>query len=183
MRLLMLLPLAALAACGGEAETNKSAARAANIDAGQWQTDFEVETYTKRDEGPPKIDTPVGTRSSSAACVTAQNATRPPPSLFIGEPFQCEYSDFLMRNGRINTTMQCRHPRIGEPVSVAVVGDFTADGFDARVQYLTRDAGPGDVLVVTHATGRRTGGACTAPASGDGNSSAGGNSSAPGNGQ
>lgn len=173
MRLLMLLPIAALAACGGEAETNKSAERAANIDAGQWQTEFEVTTYTRRDEGTPKIDTPVGTRSSSATCVSAADATRPPTTLFAGEPFDCEYQDFLMRNGRINLTMQCRHPRLSERVGVAVVGSFTATEFDAKVQYSTREPGPGDIVVVTQANGRRTGEACTAPAAGEGNASAG----------
>jgi hypothetical protein len=172
MRPLILLPLVALAACGGEAEKNKSEARAASVDAGQWQTDFEVTTFTRRDEGAPKIDSPVGTRSTAATCVAAGNATRPPTTLFVGAPFECEYQDFYMRSGRINLSMQCRHPQLGERVGVTAVGDFTATGYQATVQYTTREAGPGDVVVVTRATGRRTGGACTAPAEPAGNQAA-----------
>ena len=162
MRLLIMVPFAAVAACGGEAE-KKVETRAAHIDSGQWETGFEVTTFTTRDAGPPKINSPVGTRSSGVTCVTAENATRPPPTIFVGAPFECEYQDFYMRNGRINLLMQCRHPDFGERVGVTAVGDFTATGYQATVQYTTREAGPGDVVVVTRATGRRTGAACTAP--------------------
>lgn len=171
MRLLILVPLAALAACGGEAE-KKAETRAAHIDAGQWQTDFEITTLTARDEGPAKITTPVGTRTSGATCVTAENATRPPPTLLVGAPFECEYQDFYMRNGRINLSMQCRHPDFRERVGVTAVGDFTATGYQATVQYTTREAGPGDVVVVTRATGRRTGAACAPAAEPAGNEAA-----------
>ena len=69
MRVLALIPLMFVAACGGAAPENKAGPTAAAPAPGQWELTAEVTRFTKADQGAPLINTPVGTRTTENVCV------------------------------------------------------------------------------------------------------------------
>lgn len=159
MRLLLLAPLAAIAACGGETqEKAKAPERAQTMQAGQWQSSVEVTNLRKLDQGEPRLNLPAGTRLSGGACVGSADGARPTPELFAGSDFEsCRHGEnFYMRNGRMISSMSCRRPGVGEVV-VTVNVDFTATGFDGTVEYTTHLPTDGDVHIGARLSGRRTG--------------------------
>ncbi|MFN3945662.1 MAG: DUF3617 domain-containing protein [Allosphingosinicella sp.] len=156
---LALLPLLAVSACSENPQTSKAeaATRAASIDGGMWETIAEVKDLKSTDSGTPKIDTPAGTRLTSSLCVGEGDAARPSPALFVGADYDCTYSNFYMRSGRINAQMMCTRKGLQGDIGVTVDGTFTADAFEGTidtVSYLTTD---GDVQIKSQMTGRRTG--------------------------
>jgi hypothetical protein len=165
MRLLILIPLAALAACGEEPKA-KAPERPQAFQAGQWTNNMRVTTFRQLDQGRPRIDMPAGTQVSGATCIGSGDTRRPAPELFVGEGWQdCGWSEMRMRNGRLTAIGTCRRPGLPEPVNITAVGEFTATSFEGTVEYNTRLASDGDVRVVLESRGQRTG-ECTAPAEG-----------------
>ena len=130
MRFLMLVPLAALAACGGEtAPTAKAPERAQTFQAGQWESNLEVTNFRRTDEGSPRLNMPNGTRATGSACVAAADTGRPPLALFVGSDFTgCRWADnFYMRNGRFNVSLQCTRDGLNGKVTGTVDGPYGAD--------------------------------------------------------
>ena len=163
MRLFAIVPLAALAACGGGGEPKQEAPAAAEaVEAGQWQSTVEVTNFRQADAGRPRLNLPVGTRLEGGACVTPADASRPPPQLFVGEGFEnCRWGDnFYLSAGRLVSSMTCQRDGVGQ-VEVTVNVDFTADSYQGTVEMLTRLVSDGDVVIAARGQGRRTG-ACTA---------------------
>lgn len=164
MRFMALIPLALVAACGGGgAEENKAAPRAASLAAGQWELASEVTTFRTVDQGAPKIDTPVGTRATQSVCVAGG---RPPSALFAGEGYRCNFDNYYARNGRLNVTLQCAREGLSGSIAMSIDGNFE-DGtleFDRDIRTIL--ASDGDVEIVEHVTGRRTG-ECTPEPEGD----------------
>ena len=159
MRHLLLVTVAALAACGGGAEQKEKAPEAAQaMQAGQWQSTLEVTNFRRADPGEPRLDMPVGTRASGSACVGADQGANPPPELFAGSDFeQCRWGDsFYMRRGRLVSGMTCRRDGVGE-VEVTVNVDFTATRFEGTAEMLTRLPSDGDVVLAARISGSRTG--------------------------
>lgn len=157
--------LAALAACGGEEQKAKApkAAAAKALDAGQWQSRLEVTAFRKADEGRPRINMPVGTKADAGTCITAENATRPPPVLFLGPEYEdCAWgSDFYMRGGRIMGSMICQRDGVGE-VPAMINVNYTATSFEGEIDIVTRLPTDGDVVIHGTLQGSRTAAACTA---------------------
>jgi len=175
MRLFLLVPLAALAGCGGEGEQKaKAPERAQAMNAGQWQSTFEVTNFRQTDAGRPRLNLPVGTRDDGAACIGEGDTRRPPMELFAGSGFEnCRWGDnFYMRNGRLVSSGTCRRDGVGQ-VEVTISVDFTGTSFEGTSEMVTRLPTDGDVIAAARIEGRRTG-ACT-PGAGDG----GGNQSRP----
>jgi hypothetical protein len=167
MRLLMLVPLAALAACGGEPEQKaKAKAGPAVMPAGQWESTLEVTNFRRTDEGEPKLNMPNGTRATGAGCVPGGADARPPLELFVGPDFEnCAWSaNFYQRNGRLVSSGTCRRPGVGE-VEVTISADFTETGYSGTAEMLTRLVSDGDVQLGARIEGRRTG-QCTPEAEG-----------------
>lgn len=169
MRLLMLIPIAALAACGGDEPKAKAPERVQALQAGQWQSTLEVTNFRRADEGQPKLNMPNGTRVTGAACIRASDAARPPAELFVGSDLEdCRWADnFYMRNGRLVSSGTCRRDGVGE-VEITVSADFTADSYRGTAEFVTRLVTDGDVTVASRIEGRRTG-ECTPEAAGAGN--------------
>ena len=173
MRLAVIGMLLALGACGEEsAPKPKAPPPAAAVQPGQWESTLQVTNMRALDQGRPKLDMPVGTRVESQTCLAQADVARPSPELFVGGDFDCEYTNFYMRNGRINGQMVCRHPRVpGGDVGAVVDGSFTETGFEGIVHFSTALVSDGDVSIATRMTGRRTGD-CTPGAESEGNKAA-----------
>lgn len=169
MRLLMLVPLAALAACGGEAEQKaKAPARPAVMPAGQWESTLEVTNFRRTDQGEPKLNMPNGTRAAGAACVPGGADARPPLELFVGPEFEnCRWAEnFYQRNGRLVSSGTCRRDGVGE-VEVTISADYTEDSFEGTAEMLTRLVSDGDVQLGARIEGRRTGQCAPEPEGGN----------------
>ena len=171
MRVVILMGLLALAACG-ESESgsggNKaaSASRAAAIEPGQWELASEVTGFDRADEGAPRIDTPVGTRAVESVCVGAGG--RLPATLFAGAGYECDYGNYYVRNGRVNVTMNCLRDGLEGSVPMTVDGSFAARSLDYRRNLRTILVTDGDVEIDARVTGRRTGDCTPAAADGEG---------------
>lgn len=164
MRILVLVPLL-LAACSETAEPEAkagggagAAAKAAQIDPGQWETTVEVTRLTQMDKGRAAIDTAAGTRTVATTCIGADEVTRPDPVLFTAvEEGSCDYKNLYMRNGRLNGGLACKRPGLGGEVMTSVEGTFTADTLEGTSVVETYLYGDGDVKIAAKISGRRVG--------------------------
>jgi hypothetical protein len=166
MRTLALIPLLLVGACGGGGESaqNKAVtAPPATIAAGQWELTSEVTAFHGEDAGPPKINTPVGTRATESVCVGAE--TQAPSELFSGAGLDCQRGSYYVRNGRLNVTLNCRREGLIGSIPVTAGGTFQTDTLEYQRSLRTILSGNGDVAIDTRVTGRRTGD-CTPPATG-----------------
>jgi Protein of unknown function (DUF3617) len=167
MRIIILFGLAAaLAGCdGGTAANNQSAAPAPpeNLPTGQYELAGAVTSFTKADHGTPRINAPVGTRSTASVCVGP--GAQAPVSLFAEAGYDCTVSNYYARNGHLNIALLCRKSGLSGSIPVSIDGTFTADGLDYTRNVRTVLTTDGDVEINVHITGRHTG-ACTPAAGG-----------------
>lgn len=160
---LCVIPLVAVAACGGAGDENKAKGKAERLQPGQYEVTAEVTNFKAADKGTPKIETKQGTSTTRSVCVP-EGAT-PPAELFIDEGFSCRSGgDLRVRNGSINANLDCTGTGLSGQVGYAVSGTFTADSFEAERQLKTRLSTDGDVEIASNIRGRRTGECSAAPA-------------------
>jgi hypothetical protein len=163
MKILCLVPLIALAACGGETQ-NKAKAADAALQPGQYEVSSEVTQFRKADEGQPKINTPIGTRTTRSVCLA--DATAPSPEPFADEAFVCQTTGSpYVRSGTLNLSLRCTRPDLRGDITYSVSGSFDSQSFQADRQLTTTLSGDGDVVVASRIQGRRTGD-CTPSAAG-----------------
>ena len=154
MRALLLMPLIALAGCGGD--TGNKAKAADTLPAGQYEITAEVTSLEKVDQGTPKINTPAGTRATRSVCLA--NPTSPPPDFFADDGMTCQArGPVYVRGGSISGSLGCTRPDLRGDVGYTFNGTFDAQGFQVQRQLATRLATEGDVVVKTRLQGRRTG--------------------------
>ena len=163
MRYLCVVPVLALAACGGQSE-NKAKAGAQTLEAGQYEVTAVVTQFRKADEGTPKIEMAQGDRTTRSVCVPAGGAL--PPDLFADEGVSCQdASASYARNGVINVGLRCTRPDLQGGIGYSVNGSFDAQSFKADRQLTTSLTTDGDVVIASQVEGRRTG-ECTPGAGG-----------------
>lgn len=159
MRYLCLIPVLALAACGGQSE-NKAKAGAQTLEAGQYDVTAVVTQFRQADEGAPKITTPKDTRTSRSVCVPGGGTL--PPDLFADAGLACrDAGGSYARNGSINLSIHCTRPDLRGDITYSVNGSFDARSFRADRQLTTSLTTDGDVVIASRVEGRRTG-ECTA---------------------
>jgi hypothetical protein len=168
MRLLWLVPLAALAACGGEEPKAKEKARPQALQAGQWESTLEVHNFRQTDQGRPRLNMPNGTRANASVCVGGGAGARPPLELFVGPDFEgCSWGEnFYMRNGRLVSSGLCQRDGVGQ-VEVTISADFTETSYEGTAEFVTRLVTDGDVFIGSRIQGRRTGECTTGPEGGN----------------
>lgn len=156
MRSFAFLPLLALAACGGGGTGDNKAATAEQLSAGQYDVISTVTTYRLADDGPAKIELPVGTRTTRSICL-ADGAR--PIDVFADEGMACaEGSSYYARGGILNLTLRCTSAaHDGGGLSYTIDGSFEAESFAADREMNTAFQGNGDVVVASRVEGRRTG--------------------------
>lgn len=156
MRIMGLIPLLVIAACGGGgAEKNEAAPKASAPEPGQWELATEVTSFRQADEGAPKINAAVGSRATESICLGAGD--RLPAAFFAGDGYDCSYGTYYVRNGRVNVTMDCR--REGLDGMIAIVAEGRSESGTAEFTRNTRTAlsTDGDVEIAARVTGRRVG--------------------------
>jgi hypothetical protein len=167
MRYPVIASLCLVAACsdgGGGAEEKKAEEQAATIEAGQWETSFEVTELRSTDKATPAVKAKAGDKMTSTTCVTEANKAEPPPELFAGQGYKCSYKTSYIRNGRLNASLACRHSSVSGEMVMSVNGSYSAASFEGTVSTTTYLPGDGDFQMTRNITGRKTAGACTAEA-------------------
>ncbi|HYE26638.1 MAG TPA: DUF3617 family protein [Allosphingosinicella sp.] len=171
MRALIIVPLCFAAACsGGGGEENKAAEAApATMQAGQWEVASEVTAFRSTDKATPALKAAVGDKATASACIEAGKDDKPPPEMFAGEGYECEYKERYVRDGRINVSLDCERDALEGHVLMTVEGTYKGDSFEGTANANSFLSGDGDFAMTTRLTGRRTGPTCAAPESGKGN--------------
>ena len=165
MRSLVLLPILALAACGGEPEKEAAPAAASTMEAGQWTLASEVTSVDSLDKTEPAIKAAVGDKAEGAACLAEADVAKPQPAVFVGEDAgTCNYENFYMSRGRLNATLGCKKEGIDGDIQISLEGTYGADSFDVTARTQTYLPGPGDVAIGRQIKGTKTAAQCAAPA-------------------
>jgi hypothetical protein len=163
MRNLTILTACLLAACGGAAEEKKAETpQAAAMEAGQWETGFEVTSIRSTDKTTPALKAKAGDKDTGSACIAAGSETSPPGELFAGPGYTCETRNAYNRNGRINTQLKCTKGGISGDIMMTVQGTYTGTSFEGTVDSLTYLPGAGDFEMSRKMSGRKTAAACAA---------------------
>jgi hypothetical protein len=162
MRYLCLVPVLVLAACGGDSGNKAKSANTA-LQPGQYEVTAEVTQFRKADQGTPKVDTPVGTRTTRSVCLAGTIDTA--PDLFSDEGFVCQMnSGAYARNGILNLTTSCSKTGLEGQLGYSISGSYDAQSFQADRTMTTALSTDGDVVIASRIQGRRTGECSAAPA-------------------
>ncbi|HEX2763888.1 MAG TPA: DUF3617 family protein [Allosphingosinicella sp.] len=165
MRAWIIVPLCLAAACSdGAGEGNKTEEAAGRMQAGQWQVDSQVTAFRSTDKATPALKAAVGDKATAAACIEAGKEDKPPPEMFAGTGYECEYKDRYMDGGRINVSLQCERDALEGHVMMTVEGSYKGDGFEGAVNANSVLPGDGDFSMTSKVNGRRIGPTCAAPA-------------------
>ena len=165
MRSLILVPFClAAAACGGAEEPKKKEEAAKTMEAGQWETVFEVTSHRSTDGKTPVVKAKAGDRTTAQTCIGEAEKAKPSPALFAGEGYECQYKSSHISGGRILAELSCNRPGTKGEILMTVDGDYTATGFTGTVTTNSFLPGDGDFFMSSKMTGRKTGGTCQAEA-------------------
>ena len=159
----------ALVACGGEKkEEAASAAVPAKLAAGLYEVSAEVTQLSSTDNTTPATKLKQGETHVVKACVTADG--QPEPTLLSEEEGdKCEIKNSYIRNGRMSAQMSCTREDQPGYVMPAMVGSYSAEGFEGEINTLTYFVAEGDYRLTRKVTAKRLGecpaeGAAKAPA-------------------
>ena len=172
MRAWIIVPLGLIAACsggGGEEKKTESAGAATSLEAGQWETSFETTKFGSTDKTEPALKAAVGDKETASFCLAAADTSNPPPELFAGEGYDCDYKSSYLRKGRINASLSCERDGIDGQIMMSVEGTFTGTGFEGTAETTTYLPGRGDFAQTRTVSGRRTAETCAEGGAGEGN--------------
>jgi hypothetical protein len=165
MRALIIVPLCLAAACsGGGGVENKAEEAADTLQAGQWEVSYEVTNFRSTDKATPALKAAVGDKATAPACIEAGKEDKPPPEMFAGTGYECEYKDHYVQSGRINVSLDCERDALEGHIMVTVEGTYKGDSFEGTSNSTSYLSGDGDFAMSSKFSGRRTGPACAAPA-------------------
>jgi hypothetical protein len=165
MRAWIIVPLCLAAGCSdGGGEGNKAGDAATAMQAGQWEITSEVSSFRSTDKATPALKAAVGDKSTAPACIEAGKEDKPPPEMFAGAGYECDYKDRYVDGGRINVSLECERDVLEGKIQMTVEGSYTGDSFQGTVNANSFLSGDGDFAMSSKVTGRRTGPTCAAPA-------------------
>jgi hypothetical protein len=150
-----ILPMAALAACGGEAPTKEAKAETPKtFPTGQWEVTGSVDSVVSKDGSTPAVQAKKGDPIKRSACISDPKKLE---ALFLAAGDTCTIQTEYARSGRINNAYQCKRPGVGGTIYPTVAGEYEGDSFEARTTTGTTLSGSGDYQMVEVMTGKRTG--------------------------
>ena len=164
MRGLIIVPLFLAAACSGGGEENKAVEVADSLPAGQWEISSEVSDFRSTDKATPALKAVAGDKMAMPVCIEAGKEDKPPPEMFAGVGYECDYKDRYISGGRINLALECEREALEGKVMVSVQGTYKGDSFEGTSTATSFLPGDGDFVMNSKISGRRSGPACAAPA-------------------
>jgi uncharacterized protein DUF3617 len=147
----------ALAACGGgKQEAAATEEPPATLAAGLYEVTSEVTALASTDKTTPAIKVKQGDKFTTKACVSADG--KPAPELLADAAGdKCEIKNSYIRNGRMSAQMSCmREGHLGY-VMPAMMGSYSADGFEGEINTLTYFNEDGDYRLTRKVTAKRVG--------------------------
>lgn len=147
----------ALVACGGEKKEEAAAAAAvpAKLAAGLYEVSAEVTQLASTDNTTPATKLKQGDTNVVKACVTADG--QPEPVLLSEAGDKCEIKNSYIRNGRMSAQMSCTREGHSGYVMPAMMGSYSADGFEGEINTLTYFVENGDYRLTQKVTAKRIG--------------------------
>lgn len=147
----------ALAACGGGKPDQAAVEEApATLAAGLYEVSAEVTQLASTDNTTPATKLKQGDKVTTRACVGADG--KPAPELLAeAAGDKCEIKNSYIRMGRMSAQMSCS--REGQPgyVMPAMMGSYSADGFEGEISTLTYFTAEGDYRMTRKVTAKRIG--------------------------
>ena len=158
MGMMKLMPVAGLAimltACGGEKPAPVEEA-AAKLSPGLYEVSYDVTKLASTDKSTPATKLKQGDKGVIKACVAADG--QPAPELLGEEGDTCQIKNSYIRNGRMSAQMSCKREGLVGEAMPAMMGSFTADGFEGEISTLTYFAEDGDYRLVREVKAKRVG--------------------------
>ena len=150
----------ALAACGGEKKDEATAATAATeapakLAGGLYEVSAEVTQLASTDNSTPATKLKQGETQIIKACVSADG--QPDPALLGEVGDKCEIKNSYIRMGRMSAQMSCSREGQSGYVMPAMMGSYTADGFEGEINTLTYFVAEGDYRLTRRVTAKRLG--------------------------
>jgi hypothetical protein len=149
-----------LAACGGEGgdgttEKAKTEKAPATLAAGLYELSSEIVQLDSTDRTTPATKLKKGDTQIVKACVAADG--QPEPKLFAEEGDTCEINNSYIRNGRISAELTCTREGMSGQVMPAMMGKFSADGFEGDITTMTYFVAEGDYRLTRKVVAKRVG--------------------------
>ena len=146
----------ALAACGGgKTDEAPAAAAPAGLASGLYEVSAEVTQLASTDNTTPATKSKQGETQVIKACVAADG--KPDPALFAEAGDKCEIKNSYIRNGRLSAQMSCTREGMSGQVMPAMMGKYTADGFEGEITAMTYFVKDGDYRLTRKVTAKRVG--------------------------
>jgi hypothetical protein len=144
-----------LAACGGEQKGEKVEKAPAKLAAGLYELNAEVLQLASTDQTTPATELKQGDKQVIRACVAADG--KPAPELLAEDGDDCTIKNSYIRNGRMSAQMSCKREGQRGEVMPAMMGSFTADGFEGDITTMTYFVADGDYRMVRKVSAKRVG--------------------------
>jgi hypothetical protein len=145
----------ALAACGEKKEEPAAVAAPAKLSAGLYEMSAEVTQLASTDNTTPVTKLKQGDKQVVKACVSADG--QPDPALLGEAGDKCEIKNSYIRNGRMSAQMSCTREGQSGYVMPAMMGSYSADGFEGEINTLTYFVAEGDYRLTRKVTAKRVG--------------------------
>ncbi|MEG3153820.1 DUF3617 domain-containing protein [Sphingomonas sp. RB1R13] len=156
-------PLLLLAACDDAPKVDKRAGEAKQLTAGAYEVSAKLDTLAKADREAPATTAKVGDMTTLKGCVAADGT--PEATLFIEPGDVCRATQSYSSGAILNIQYNCQRKGKSGSVNYSIDGQFTADGFTAKVTTGTSFISPDDYVANRSLTGKRVGN-CPAAAAG-----------------
>ena len=146
----------AVAACGGGKQEQAAVEEApAQMAAGLYEVSAEVTQLASTDNSTPATKLKQGDKVTAKACVADDG--KPAPELLGEAGDKCEIKNSYIRMGRMSAQMSCsREGHVGY-VMPAMMGSYSADGFEGEINTLTYFNEDGDYRMTRKVTAKRVG--------------------------
>ena len=137
--MIIVVPLALVSACKEQSPSvdaqNKDRAAAAaetadpnSLLAGKWETKQDIQAVYKADLNAASKEEIRKTSASLDQCLPPEEQKRPDANFFAGgDESECSYTEFAMRNGRLNATMSCT--ATPGTISMTLAGTYTPTSY------------------------------------------------------
>jgi len=147
----------AVAGCGGDQQQAGPGPEKApaSLAPGLYEMSAEVTQLASTDQTKPATQLKEGDRLVTRACVTSEGI--PEPRLLAEEGDKCEIKNSYIRNGRMSAQMSCKREGMSGDVMPAMMGSFTADGFEGEITTLTYFIADGDYRMTRKVSAKRVG--------------------------
>lgn len=173
-RLLLAMPLAALAACGSESEVkmeNASVAEVAQemreegaasfVNPGKWEqkaTLLEIDAPGMPPEARQMMQKAMDQVQVHEVCLTPEQARSPKEDFFTGADKNCRYEHFNWGDGKIDLKLNCKHPNATQ--TMAMVGSYSPDNYTMTMTATNVGGGPQGQMTMKMKVDARRIGAC-----------------------